>query len=172
MLVGLAALAVSICAVAVSIYEASLERTHARASVWPHLEITIGISNEGARLAVLNSGVGPASLDEVAIFVDGRRVAGWADVFARVLDRQPDAYSVTSVSGRVLRSGDELTMLQLPASALPADIMNRLPHVGIEICYRSVFDERWRLRIEKLVGASRWESVKSCGSGAESSAGF
>jgi hypothetical protein len=167
MLVALAALFVSVCAVAVSMYEAWLDRQQAKASVWPHVELTISISGRGATITVLNSGIGPASLDAVEVRVDGRPASGWPDVFARLLDKPPDNFSVTSITGRVLRAGDEIAMLALPPDVLPGDIMARLPNIGVEICYRSVFDERWILRVPKLVGASAWRTVSSCGAAAD-----
>jgi hypothetical protein len=134
MLVALGALVVSVCAVVVSIYEASLERHHARAAVWPHVELTTNVSPAGVKITVLNSGIGPATLDTVDVRVDGRPAAAWDDVFARVLVRQPESYSVTSIRGRVLRPGDELVVVQMPADIVPPDVMAHLASVGVTIC--------------------------------------
>jgi hypothetical protein len=163
MLVALGALVVSVCAVAVSIYEASLERQHARAAAWPHVELTTNVSPAGVKITALNSGIGPATLDSVDVRVDGRPAAAWEDVFARVLVKQPESYSLTSITGRVLRPGDELVVVQVPADVVPTDVMARLASVGVTICYSSVFQEHWRLTIPQLVGASQVDQVGACG---------
>jgi hypothetical protein len=162
MLVGLAALAVSVCAVTVSIYEASLERQHARAAAWPHVELTMTVSPAGMKIEIGNSGIGPAAVDSIQFSVDGRVAGRWTDVFTRLLERMPERYNVTTVTGRVLRPGDTIPLLELPPDVIPADIMTRLPHVAARICYRSVFDERWLLTIDKLTGNSQWTSTSSC----------
>jgi hypothetical protein len=162
MLVALAALAVSVCAVAVSVYEASLQRQHARAEAWPHVELTITVSSERAQIAVRNSGLGPAAIEHVAVQVDGRPASGWTTVLPELLGRQPDAYHVSSLTGRVLRAGDEFALVEVPGRLLPADIMTRLPRLSMRICYRSVFDERWELVVPRLIDAGDWHEVDRC----------
>jgi len=54
--VAVAALIVSVSAVAVGIYEAALQRAHDRAEVWPHVELSTYITPKGAALFVENTG--------------------------------------------------------------------------------------------------------------------
>jgi hypothetical protein len=46
--IAVAALVVSVSAVAVGLYEARLQRTHDRAEVWPHVEISTFVTPTGA----------------------------------------------------------------------------------------------------------------------------
>jgi hypothetical protein len=163
MLVGIGALLVSVCALGVGVYEASLERHHARAEVWPHVEISLTVStNEGFRIDVLNNGLGPAVIKAVDISLDGVPASGWPQIFDRVLGRRPDSYFVSTLSNRVLRAGDQITMLNVPARMLPPDLTARLPHIGTAICYASVFDEHWQLATPKFMGDSTWREVSAC----------
>ena len=59
---AIAALVVSVCAVGVSIYEAALQRQHARAEAWPHVELEISVSSEMTQISVVNSDLGPAAI--------------------------------------------------------------------------------------------------------------
>ena len=171
-MVGLAALVVSICAVAVSIYEASLERQHARAEAWPHVELTIGVSSQSTRIAVENSGLGPAAIEAIAVRYDGQPVEGWSRLLPLLFGRQPDSYQISGIEGRVLRAGSELVILEVPAQYVPQDIMARLPRTSVTVCYRSVFEEYWQLVIPKLVGASSWNAVNGCGEAAAKPTSF
>src|SRR2546425_6810638 len=53
--IAVAALVVSISAVAIGLYEAQLQRAHDRAEVWPHVEISTFVTPKGASLFVENT---------------------------------------------------------------------------------------------------------------------
>lgn len=91
--IAVAALVVSISAVVVGIYEASLQRAHDRAEVWPHLELETFITPEDASLYLENTGIGPAVVQSVDVAVDGRRRRNWEEVVRALVGRpaQPSA---------------------------------------------------------------------------------
>src|SRR3982751_1653555 len=78
--IAVAALVVSISAVVVGLYEASLQRAHDRAEVWPHLEISTFTSSSGASISLVNNGIGPAIIKSVVVTVDGKPQRVWHDV--------------------------------------------------------------------------------------------
>src|SRR3954463_2920805 len=78
--IAIAALVVSVSAVVVGLYEASLQRHHDRAEVWPHVEIQVFTKQTGAAIALENTGIGPAIIQSVVVTVDGRPQASWRDV--------------------------------------------------------------------------------------------
>lgn len=86
--IAVAALVISISAVAVGLYEAALQRRHDRAEVWPHVEITTYTSPTGATLSVENSSIGPALIKSI-VTVDGRRAHDWKDVLTTLLGHAP-----------------------------------------------------------------------------------
>jgi two-component system, cell cycle sensor histidine kinase and response regulator CckA len=75
--IAVAALVVSVSAVAVGLYEARLQRTHDRAEVWPHVEISTFVTPTGASLSVDNTGLGPAIIKSVVVTVDGKARSNW-----------------------------------------------------------------------------------------------
>ena len=65
--IAVAALIVSVSAVAVGLYEAQLQRAHDRAEVWPHVEISTYTTPQGASLFVENTGIGPAIIKSIVV---------------------------------------------------------------------------------------------------------
>lgn len=162
MLVGFAAVLISVCAVAVGGYEAYLQRKHDRAQVWPHLELTLTSATTGAELQVINAGIGPAVVRSVNVLVDGRPTSGWQDVFNSMLNHQPARYRTSTIRERVLRAGEQVTLVALPRAELPPDLPARLGRIGIEVCYASVYGEIWKLTSHGLGGRSEWSEGGRC----------
>ena len=162
MLVGFAAILISVCAVAVGAYEAYLQRKHDRAQVWPHLELTLTSAPTGAALQVINAGIGPAVVRSVNLLVDGRPKSGWPEVFTTLLNHQPARYSTSTIRERVLRAGEQVTLVALPTAELPPDLPARLGRIGIDVCYASVYGEIWTLRSRGLGGSTEWSEGGQC----------
>src|ERR1700757_1118293 len=78
--IAVAALIVSISAVVVGLYEASLQRHHDRAEVWPHVEIQVFTKTTGAEILLENTGIGPAIIQSVAVMVDNHPQRNWSAV--------------------------------------------------------------------------------------------
>ena len=155
MLVGITALAIGLCSLFLGFYEAGLQRHHARAAVWPHVEVLLYTSPSVAEIRVRNAGIGPARIDDLLVMVDGKPMRSWAEVFAKMLDAPPKSYNTSTLVDRVLRPGDEVIMLAVPMSDLPGDIAHRVTRIGITVLYSSVFDERWVLEAPVLNGRPR-----------------
>ncbi len=78
--IAIAALVVSVSAVVVGLYETSLQRTHDRAEVWPHVELATYTSTVSASLTVENNGIGPAIIRSIIVSVDGKPQQNWSEV--------------------------------------------------------------------------------------------
>src|SRR5258708_3069317 len=122
MLVGFAAILISVCAVAVGAYEAYLQRKHDRAQVWPHLELTLTSAPTGAALQVINAGIGPAVVRSVNLLVDGRPTSGWPEVFTGLLNHHPARYSTSTIPQRVLPAREPVTPVPPPTTAFPPNL--------------------------------------------------
>ncbi|MBI3568691.1 MAG: hypothetical protein HY084_10890 [Gemmatimonadetes bacterium] len=162
MLAAFAAILLSVCGLAVSIYEANLERHFHRAQVWPRLEIASGRAN-GLQLIVSNAGIGPAVIERVDVRVDDKPVTDWGDALTRLVGRPPQGAVSSSLGERVLRPGEQVVMLDVPAgdSLLPR-VISSTDRLGMAICYRSVFDERWELIVPPGTAAPRVDAVSRC----------
>lgn len=166
--IALAALVVSVSAVAVGIYEAALQRRHDRAEVWPHLELSTFTTPNGASLSVENTGIGPAIIKSVVITVDGKRAGHWDDVLTMLLGHAPTApFSHSTIAESALRPGDKVMMLGLPNGDMPSDFWTSVHRIAVVVCYSSVFDEYWVMRDAGIGGRTRWEPASGCPAQAE-----
>ena len=162
MLVALVATAASTGALLVGAYTASLQRHHDRAEVWPHLELALSLSPEGATISVVNSGIGPAVIQSVGATLDGKPIASWDQLAQALVDHPLRAYSASSLADRVIRAGEAQQVLTIPASELSSTSRRALTRASVSVCYASVFDERWLVRTPALTGRSEWRSVDRC----------
>lgn len=160
--IALAALVVSVSAVVVGIYEASLQRTHDRAEVWPHVELATVVSSTGATLSLENGGIGPAIIKSVVITVDSRSRRQWDDVLAALMGSAPKAYSHVTVVDHALRAGEKTVVLALDGKDMPPQFWQAMGRVGVTICYSSVFNESWELIVPHVGGVGTWRTVDVC----------
>lgn len=163
--IALAALVVSLSAVAVGIYEASLQRAHDRAEVWPHVEVGTFTTPTDATLYLENTGVGPAVINSIVITVDGKARHNWGDVVTALFgDAAPVRFGHETVLDHSLRAGDKVAVLVLPAASIPPGFWEQIRRVGVTVCYASVFGDHWELGEPKLGGGSKteWTQVAHC----------
>src|SRR5437773_5529500 len=160
--IAVAALVVSVSAVAVGLYEAQLQRAHGRAEVWPHVEISTFVTPKGASLFVENTGLGPAIIKSVVVTVDGKPRRSWDDVLRALGDSARAAMSTTTVVDHALRGGERTALVGLDRQALPPHFWEWVARVAVTICYSSVFNESWVVNDDHLGGTSTWRSVAAC----------
>lgn len=160
--VAVAALIVSISAVAVGIYEAALQRKHDRAEVWPHLEISTFTSPHVASVRLENNGIGPAVVQSVIVRVDGKPMHTWAEAVQTLIGRPMSRFDNATAAQRGIRAGDNVPLIVLPTDSLPPGFWDYVKRVSIKVCYTSVFDEAWLLSDDSLGSGSTWQSVAKC----------
>jgi len=113
---------ISICAMVVGVgslvtigYQAALTRQAQHASVLPYLYISLGSTEQqGVRLLLSNSGIGPVIVDEVHVRYQGRDFA--SDPFDFILAQRPDmeklGLGVDKVqTGRLIPAGATIQMV-------------------------------------------------------------
>ncbi len=169
MLVGLSAVVIGVCALAVSLYETSLMRQEQRAAVIPILELGRSFSyNPDAtadewrfRLVAQNVGIGPARVRNVVVRVDDQPVATWQDAVRALLDSDgPVAYKQSVINGRTIPPDRVVTMFDLSDTEFVPAIVDSFDRVVFEACYCSVFDECWTASNTAFGTAT---PVESCG---------
>ena len=160
--IALAALVVSVSAVVVGLYEASLQRAHDRAEVWPHVELAAVVSQSGAVLSLENGGIGPAIIKSLTVSVDGTPRKDWGDVLRVLSGKAPEAYTHMTAVDHALRAGDRSTLLGLQPSDMPPHFWEAIARVGVTVCYASVFGESESLVIPHLGKAGTWHAVDTC----------
>lgn len=159
------------------VYQTQLQRAAQSASVLPYVTILLTASDGRTYLALRNSGVGPALIEDVVIHYQGRDVE--TDPFDFYVDLRPDqdagGLSVDKViPGRLISAGEVVGMLgwegagademvpkllsvfsigEVPQSWYDAYGLERTaPDKAIlEITYTSVYGDRWRVTSDRVV---------------------
>jgi hypothetical protein len=160
--IAIAALIVSVTAVAVGIYEAALQRRHDRAEVWPRLELQTFVSDDGAVLRVENTGLGPALVRYVSVKVDGKPERSWPAAMHDLFGGPPPPFSTSTVFGHAVRPGDRTIVAGLPPNAVPPNYFKWIGRVAMQVCYASVFDDEYWMVSDTFGKSSVWHQVSSC----------
>ena len=160
--VALTALVVSVSAVVVGIYEASLQRQHDRAEVWPHVELSVYTTPTGAAIYLENSGIGPAIINSVVVTVDGHPRRNWGDAAQALLGGNPSLTQTSTVVDRAVRPGDKIIMVGVGKESLTPGFWQHVGRLAVRVCYASVFDDHWLLSDDRVGGSSTWKVVSAC----------
>src|SRR5207302_11326945 len=75
---------VGFCALCVSAYTAHVQPPQVRAAVWPILEFDSSKARD-IHCSLANKGVGPATIRNVIVRVDGQPVRNWKEALERIL---------------------------------------------------------------------------------------
>ncbi|WP_448550068.1 hypothetical protein [Thalassotalea fusca] len=150
MVIGLSALVVSLVAVIVGVYSAYTDRTYARASVWPRIELNFHLSNndDGSAFSInmSNSGIGPAIVKSVQFELNGKHLKTWEELIAVTkLKRESINVSTNSISQIVLPADKKIIALEIRngSSKMSGEVMEILHPINISVCYCSVYEECW-----------------------------
>ena len=157
-LISVCALVVSITQTRVMLKQNELMNTQARASVRPIVLVeqyrsfnpeTRDIT--GYSIHVVNSGVGPATIEEVFVRLGDQDVASWGELGAAVglPDSLPSYVTSAQLNQTVLQVGEDRPVLSLTKNLSFAEFVNRNTHeLKITILYRSLYGDRYRLVYE------------------------
>ena len=159
--IAVAALVVSVTAVIVGFYEASLQRKHDRAEVWPRVEIGTFTEPAGAVVQLENTGIGPALIKSITVTADDKPQHNWPEVLHTLLGRDASVRSNQTVADHGVRAGEHVLLLGIDKAEMPPKFWPWIQRVTVRVCYASVFDESWVVTA-RLGSANKWETVEKC----------
>ena len=153
---ALSALVISTLACVSSILQTRVIGQQLSAGVWPYLSFSTSSTNhrnprEGQdSFAVLlaNDGLGPAIVRSFGLTVDGRRMTN-VDRLIEAVAGGPEATlpgETTSTSldaGSVLRTGADVTLLEVRGKKLVVPFRQHVGRADIAICYCSILENCW-----------------------------
>ena len=152
-LISVCALVVSITQTRVMIRQSELMDRQARASVRPILEIersrAFDVSTRtitAFSFTVENSGVGPATIDEVFVTFAGQPIRHWGELYEALEppDTVPDYVDQYGLNHTVLQAGQEKGWLDLSSNPRFASLLNaRTDELTFTVLYRSLYDDRY-----------------------------
>jgi hypothetical protein len=152
MLVAVSAIFISVCAIGVSLYEASIMRAEQRASVLPIVELGRSYFADSTEAdAVLrlelhaeNVGIGPAVVRDFHVTVDGKPYPTWGAAMQAMLgEARTINYGQSTIKGRTLPAERNVVMFSLRNTELTRELLEEFERLDFEACFCSVFDECW-----------------------------
>ena len=169
LLVGGSAVLIGVCALGVSLYEASLMREEQRAAVIPLVELSRSYNwgtpddpTRNARLTLQaeNVGIGPARIGDFRVTVDGVARTSWREAMQALLGTDgPIRYGQSTINGRTIPPDRTVTMFNLGDVELTRDIIEEFGRLDFEACFCSIFDECWTTSYSRF-GTS--EPIEAC----------
>ncbi|PHS16364.1 MAG: hypothetical protein COA86_12050 [Kangiella sp.] len=136
MVVAFAALFVSLVTTVIGVYSAYTDRTYARASVWPRIEIYNSFGDSIFSYSVTNNGTGPALIKQVIISHNSKPIKNWRDI------KELTYFVQSQIGNRILPS--LATIMPLKVEGKGSSIMKKQNEfITIEICYCSIYQECW-----------------------------
>ncbi|WNC68629.1 hypothetical protein RI845_00430 [Thalassotalea nanhaiensis] len=136
MIVALSALLISLVTAAVGIYSAYIDRSYARASVWPRLEVSRSFGGEYFEYGITNSGNGPALIKYAVIQYKSKPIKYWRDI-----PSLPN-FTQSHLGTRILSSQNSIKPIVYRGKAAKS-FLDTDEFIEIEICYCSIYEECW-----------------------------
>lgn len=151
---------IGLLALCVSGYTAWLQRQQVRAQVWPYIES--GLSQSGRYVLIANKGVGPARIETVQMFVDGKPYPDWDSIFDALGLAFDPAPPYSTVHGIVISAGATVQQLAFRDEAQFRQFDPLYPRLDIAVCYCSSLGECWYLDERESDSALQRRMVDSC----------
>lgn len=163
MLVGFSAIIVSLVAVGVSLYSASIDREFARASVWPRVIIyrsynySKDTEEEYFKYGVSNHGTGPAIIKYAKVSYLDKPAQTWSQLMIDNDIHQKPSITQSHISTAVLPANYTIEPLKVTAKDQVKALLEHNKDISITLCYCSVYNDCWVTDRENIP-----VSVKSC----------
>jgi hypothetical protein len=156
---------IGLLALCVSGYTAWLQRQQVRAQVWPYIES--GLSQSGRYVLLSNKGVGPARIESVQMFVDGKPLPDWNSIFAALGLKFDPPPPYSTVHGIVISAGGVVQQLAFRDEAQFRQFDPLYARLDVAVCYCSSLGECWHLDERETDSALQRRMVDACPHSAE-----
>jgi hypothetical protein len=155
LVLGISAVCISLVSILLAIHNGHAMERLVQANSWPFIKMTYSNFNQDGsphnHLDLTNKGVGPASIESLEIFYDGKSMPGTRALLNAMLKRttvSPNPRILdSSVVHNVLSAKEQMTFVDFHGEDYsPEDyaaIRTGLREVQSRTCYCSVFEECW-----------------------------
>lgn len=151
--IGVTALIVSVCALAISFQESQTLRIQQKAMVYPHVVINQSYNSEGFRVKVVNSGTGLAMINSLKISYAGQEFDNWIEVADRFLPEGHQVnYSIinaSEVEKQIIPAERTVVIFGVPWNDETRMLVDSLYKLEYKLCYCSILQDCWK--VTKLV---------------------
>ena len=140
------AIIISLAAMFVSIYEASILKSQQTSMVWPYLDLSQQYDNNGFAIEISNKGTGPAIITSVQVDYNGLPVESIDILMDSLNPNRTFGYDIlrnSTLGNQVFMSGEKRIVFGLPYNDETRVVQSNLGKVRIRIGYKSVLEEHW-----------------------------
>lgn len=153
-LLALTAIVLSLCALAVSVFEVSTIRDEQRIQVWPYVELSEYYGPDGFRLEAVNKGIGPARVRTVTLSFQGKVYDDLDELILNTVGEDNafsyDLYRTSELARTILSPEESATLFGVPWEPRTRLLQERWSGgIEIELCYCSVYDDCWVSRLQR-----------------------
>jgi len=149
------AILVSLTSISIAVLGNRTQERLLAASVWPYLSFASGNTSDDGKSKVIavsieNAGNGPARIRSFSLEYEGNKFASASTLIERCCGINPDIVLTSPIVGKVLRPGEQVTLLQLPHSEAIAQGWTKLDKARFSFiysaCYCSTLNECFEIR--------------------------
>jgi hypothetical protein len=140
------AIIISLAAMFISIYEASILKSQQTSMVWPYLDLSQQTDNNGFAIEIANKGTGPAIVTSVQVDYNGLPVESMDVLLDSLNPNRTFGYDIlrnSSIGNQVFMSGEKRVVFGLPYNDETRIVQSNLAKIRIRIGYKSVLEEHW-----------------------------
>lgn len=140
------AMIISLSAMFISLYEASIMKSQQSAMVWPYLDLSQQYNNEGFAIEVSNKGTGPAIITSVQVDYNGLPIESIDVLMDSLNPNRTFGYDIlrnSTLGNQVFMSGEKRIVFGLPYSDETRIVQSNLGKIRVRIGYKSVLEEHW-----------------------------
>jgi hypothetical protein len=140
------AIIISLAAMFISIYEASILKSQQTSMVWPYLDLSQQYDNNGFAIEISNKGTGPAIITSVQVDYKGLPVESIDVLMDSLNPNRTFGYDIlrnSTLGNQVFMSGEKRIVFGLPYNDETRVVQSNLGKVRIRIGYKSVLEEHW-----------------------------
>jgi hypothetical protein len=144
--ISLSSALIALCALALTIYQAYLQRQFQRVSAKPKLLITLYHAKDGVGYYFGNGGLGPLTLKTFEVAVDGKPQRDWGEMCQALgVVPGPDYSYVNPRPGTVIKPDQIRKLFWIDNGPRSEDFFSKSSRISMKACYCSLFDECWQV---------------------------
>jgi hypothetical protein len=168
LVLAISAFLISLVSVLLGIENAVAMRQLVASNSWPF--VNVGVSNgnptggDALDLVIQNKGVGPAKIETLEVFYDGKPMPGANALIQAMVGRKPVPSVRSRVVGSVLSAKESVNFLSVVQQSVAPSDLHQLAslssRIAIRTCYCSAFDECWVL--DRTISPTKTTEVDEC----------
>ncbi len=145
---SLLSLLISLCSVAFTVVQTDIMQSQQKASVWPYLEVHMGIYQNAFFLEVQNKGVGPAVVRSVVFNYKGNTYNKFDDIAVLIVNDTTFNYTnrlTRPITKYVFSASEKVRVFEASDVRHSSKLVYNTSEIQIKIRYASIYGDEWEV---------------------------